>query len=124
MVLFADSVAFRSVPLFLVMASLQDTRVVLLIWVPLPTVLVRQVAWLDREPLAPSLRSVEGVGLGPGQPPGIRNGPGLARSLPLNWLMLLRIACKSAVVLVRLRLIESSALRARLCPGHGVPFAE
>ena len=34
------------------MAFLQDTQVVLLIWVSLPTVLVRQVAWLDREPLA------------------------------------------------------------------------
>ena len=60
MVLVADSVALRAVPLFSEMAFLQDTQVVLFLWVSLPTVLVRQVAWLDREPLAPGLRSVEG----------------------------------------------------------------
>ena len=60
MVLVADSVALRAVPLFSEMAFLQDTQLVLLIWVSLPTVHLRQVAWLDREPLAPGLRSVEG----------------------------------------------------------------
>ena len=60
MVLVADSVALRAVPLFSEMAFLQDTQVVLFLWVSLPTVHVRQVAWLDREPLAPGLRSVEG----------------------------------------------------------------
>ena len=84
MVLVADSVAFRLALLILVMAFLQDTQVVLFLWVSLPTVYVRQVAWLDREPLAPGLRSVEGVGLGPGQPAGIRNGPGPARASPLS----------------------------------------
>ena len=53
MVLVADSVVFRPLPLIEVLAFPQDTQVFLLNWVSLPTVHVRQVAWLDREPLAP-----------------------------------------------------------------------
>ena len=49
LVLFADSVAFRLVPLVLVMASLQDIQVVLLIRFSLPTALVPHIALLDRE---------------------------------------------------------------------------
>ena len=60
MVLVADSVALRAVPLFSVMAFLQDTQLVLFLRVSLPTVHLRQIAWLDRQPLAPGLRSVEG----------------------------------------------------------------
>lgn len=60
--------------------------------------------------------------LRPGEPslptPG-RPDPGT-----LNWLMLLRIACKRAVALVKLPLFEPGALRALLCHGHGVAFAE
>jgi hypothetical protein len=42
----------------------------------------------------------------------------------LNWQMLLRIACKKGLVLVRLRTIEPNAPQACLCPGHAVSLAE
>ena len=53
-----------------------------------------------------------------------KKGLALPARSPLNWQMLLRIACKKGLVLVRLRPIEPNAPLACLCPGHAVPLAE